>query len=62
MRIFVRNLELTKQTILCLYATLHSFIFGMRYNITGEKMSSVENVLRHCDCGICGHFMEKECL
>jgi len=25
-------------------------------------MSSVEKIQMHCDCGICGHFMEKECM
>ena len=28
----------------------------------GEKMSSVEKIQMHCDCGICGHFMEQECI
>ncbi|MFZ0183626.1 MAG: hypothetical protein WAL88_02185 [Nitrosotalea sp.] len=25
-------------------------------------MSSIERIQIHCDCGICGHHLEKECI
>ncbi|MHB8603542.1 MAG: hypothetical protein ACYC6W_12690 [Nitrosotalea sp.] len=25
-------------------------------------MSSVERIHMHCDCGICGHYTEQECI
>lgn len=26
-----------------------------------RKMSSI-NILRHCQCGMCGHYLERECV
>ena len=45
----------------CTVTIGRSFLFDEMYNML-EKMSHIERIQIHCDCGICGHHTEKECV